>query len=1227
MIVRKEKSITNLTSYWLLKLLVTLFACGLVLAGGLAFGSEQITKIIAPPIDMSNMDASNKVLKIKGPWEFYWKELLEPGAYSSKAAAILPSVGPWNKITTANGQVFEPYGYATYRLRMKNLQPKIQGYEFLMNWTLSSHRVSVYPEARPQERSESFSGQVHPEHFIPSNQPSLIRFFPKADEIWVIDVQVANYARYRGGMIAAVKISADQNISRSLLLNQIVAAIGSGILLSVAIYSLLLFFRRRSDRPSLMLFAMAFMYILRSLWESNVPFASGVFSYELMSKFEFIPLAGTPFFYLMFMHFAFRAQSSQKLVIAVGSLGVGLILLALVTPVSFYSPYLYLFQMNIGLYILIGLIIIVRAILARAEGAWLVLIGVILISVAAVHDIFVSYTEEEVVFITKYAVSIFFILQSQLVAKRAAQAYVKAEQNAEKLEHLTQNLQVEIDKQTHELRKQKKEIEDSHIRLQRLDRQKTRFFQNISHEIRTPLTLILHANENQIREQPNNTSLQVAYKNSKRLFRLFNQLLDFQKLESGQPDSKLYPIDLIAFMRVCSKYFHSDSIAGKLKIQFSVDGQPLDQVGPDCTMIIQGEIDSLEKICFNYLSNAFKYAPEGSVVELSLLTALPHVRLQVRDYGKGISQVDQRCLFKVFSQVDDSHTREYEGSGLGLALVSELASKMGAVVGVESQEGQGSNFWVNFELFGSYRPVMDLLLVDDEPEIRLLLGEAFKALDIEVRLAEDFSTALAHMRNFRFKCVVSDQNLPGGDGIALLARMAQEQPDCRRLLITGYPNKDVLQQLINDNLVEKVHYKPINLAEIQREVSSFVKQSQVQPLYDLSDGFRIKDWLLEDKSETKLENGLQAMTHPELKGSGETILVVDDLADLRNMICGILQSYNYLTPSAVNGLEGLEKIRTGKPDLVVTDWMMPKLSGPDMIRRLRQGPTEADIPCILLTAKSDEDSRVEGFRLGADAFLGKPFNEIELLSAVKNLLRLKEGERRIEQLNRNLTENVLKRFLPPQLVDDIVSGRKTLDDRPQHQIVTVMFSDLCGFTQSSETIGAQKMASVLNQYLSRMSQVVFDHGGIVDKFIGDGMMMLFGAPHNVDKQVQVQQACECALAMQVELNHLNQSWVKEGVDQFRMRIGINHGPVIIGSFGNDSRSEYTAIGPVVNLASRIEGVAQPGEIYVSESVRESLPKEASEAAGVFELKGISGSLTLYRLLAGADLQQKVKRTG
>jgi adenylate cyclase len=305
------------------------------------------------------------------------------------------------------------------------------------------------------------------------------------------------------------------------------------------------------------------------------------------------------------------------------------------------------------------------------------------------------------------------------------------------------------------------------------------------------------------------------------------------------------------------------------------------------------------------------------------------------------------------------------------------------------------------------------------------------------------------------------------------------------------------------------------------------------------------------------------------------------------------------------------------PDLIVTDLMMPLVSGLEMIRMIRSQEKLKGIPIILLTAKVDEETRIESTEHGADAYLAKPFNDRELLAEVRNLLALKENERRVVELNNYLTESVLKRFLPTALVQKAATGELSLDLRPEPRLVTVLFSDIVGFTQLANTLRSRRVAELLNEYLEAMTKAVFDNGGTVDKFMGDAILALFGAPEELTPNEQVRRAINTARAMHRALRELNQRWQEQGIvgtdgrAPVQFRCGIHQGTAVVGMFGSSERADYTAIGPSVNIAARLQEAAVPGSILVSAAVADYLEENEIIKYSPLELKGVDETVLTF----------------
>lgn len=232
--------------------------------------------------------------------------------------------------------------------------------------------------------------------------------------------------------------------------------------------------------------------------------------------------------------------------------------------------------------------------------------------------------------------------------------------------------------------------------------------------------------------------------------------------------------------------------------------------------------------------------------------------------------------------------------------------------------------------------------------------------------------------------------------------------------------------------------------------------------------------------------------------------------------------------------------------------------------------------------------------------------------------QLREREQKVQQLNTYLTESVLKRFLPEAIVNKAAAGELVLDLNPEPHRITILFCDLVGFTSLSSHLEVRPLAELLNEYLEAMTKAVFEQGGTVDKFIGDAIMALFGAPKYLSSREQAQRAIATARAMYRYLEALNQSWQNKGIlingqlPSLQLRCGIHQGKAVVGMFGGGQRKDYTAIGTAVNIASRLQEVALPGSILVSATVAACLQDgEQLKSIEPLKLHGIEQDIIAF----------------
>ena len=237
-----------------------------------------------------------------------------------------------------------------------------------------------------------------------------------------------------------------------------------------------------------------------------------------------------------------------------------------------------------------------------------------------------------------------------------------------------------------------------------------------------------------------------------------------------------------------------------------------------------------------------------------------------------------------------------------------------------------------------------------------------------------------------------------------------------------------------------------------------------------------------------------------------------------------------------------------------------------------------------------------------------------------------QNQRLAEKIEREAaTRAQFQRLLSPNLVDQIVQGALKLDQDGTEVEVTMLFADIRGFTAMSERHTPAEMVRTLNDYFEVMVDVLFRHGGTLDKYVGDEVIGLFGAPVPLaDAPVR---AVRCALDMFRALEEFNRLRAERGQEPIRIGIGVNTGPVIAGAIGSSQTLQYTVIGDAVNVAARLCSVAGPGELIISETTRRACgPEVRAEAREPVQLKGKSGKMPIFRVLGLEDRAAEPPRT-
>lgn len=356
------------------------------------------------------------------------------------------------------------------------------------------------------------------------------------------------------------------------------------------------------------------------------------------------------------------------------------------------------------------------------------------------------------------------------------------------------------------------------------------------------------------------------------------------------------------------------------------------------------------------------------------------------------------------------------------------------------------------------------------------------------------------------------------------------------------------------------------------------------------------------------------------------LLMVDDSKFICASIKQLLSSEKYIQITFCNKpLQALELAKQYNPTIVLMDLEMPEISGLELLTIFRNDDFTQEIPVIILSGISDVSVKAKAFALGANDYMEKEMDKIELISRIqyhsKSYLNSIQLNNTINELT--YIQNLLKsqslfirktfgRYLSDEIVNSILESPEGMKLGGESRNISIMMTDLRGFTALSENLPAETVLSIINNYLSVMTDLLHKYNGTIDEFIGDAILAIFGAP--IARENDAIRAVACAIEMQIAMQRVNQWNRKHDYPDVAMGIGINTGDAVVGNIGSEKRAKYGIVGSNVNLASRIESYTIGGQIYISENT-------LNECGGVLRIdgemkvspKGVNAPITIYEV--------------
>jgi CheY-like chemotaxis protein/HPt (histidine-containing phosphotransfer) domain-containing protein len=478
--------------------------------------------------------------------------------------------------------------------------------------------------------------------------------------------------------------------------------------------------------------------------------------------------------------------------------------------------------------------------------------------------------------------------------------------------------------------------------------------------------------------------LDVVISSAYALLALINNLLDFSKIEAGKFELENAPFDLRDFMKDTVRMMAMRTQTKGLELSY--------RVAPEAPHRLVGDPDRLRQILLNLIENAVKFTDEGEVVVYvapdKLTDSEANLRFSEEDTGIGIPGDKQQSIFNAFKQVDAKIASRYGGTGLGLAVSSQLVKLMGGEFTVSSKTGRGSRFefTVDFKRVLKGRRVgepadadfreMKILVVDDNATSRRIIKEMLEEWQMEVKFASNSEEARQVLTGVGASdkpvdLVLIDSDMPGSDGFTL-ARWIKDQKfkDLRMIMMLTFPH-----------LKRKTEFQPLG-----------VKASVIKPL-NPSEVLHALQVALDKKAPGAEQPRKVAKAKPKALTRALKILVAEDTPFNQTFILRLLEKNGFHTILVENGQQAVARFNTDPVDVVLMDVQMPEMDGFEATREIRKIETQkgGHIPIIAMTAYATGGDRERCLAAGMDDYVSKPISAGKLFKAIEALMPLEES--------------------------------------------------------------------------------------------------------------------------------------------------------------------------------------------------------------------------------------------
>jgi DNA-binding response OmpR family regulator len=535
-----------------------------------------------------------------------------------------------------------------------------------------------------------------------------------------------------------------------------------------------------------------------------------------------------------------------------------------------------------------------------------------------------------------------------------------------------------------------------------------------------------------------------------------------------------------------------------------------------------------------------------------------------------------------------------------------------------------------------------ILSVDDSKAVRTLLSKVLSPFACELSEATNGEEGLAVAARERPDLIILDYNMPVMDGVSMLQRLREHEAirHIPVIMLTTESSAEMIATIarlgVHDYLTKPFNEKLL-LTKVSRVVS-LVERAQLEKNGQARSPVKME----RPKTATKFAEGDFNQSAVSLQRA--SVLVVDDSRTMRLSLIRELNDLGFNNiKEATNGRQALELILKEPFDLMLLDMEMPEMNGLELLVALKKNAELDRPPVIVISAADQIENAVKCIEAGAEDYLPKPFNQTLLRARATSCIekkrfrdldrirlnQLQTEKERTEAANRlvmeknQILENLsskLSKYLSPQIYQSIFRGEQNVEISSKRKKLTICFSDIAGFTETTDNLESEELTNVLNHYLTEMSVIALQYGATIDKFIGDAILLFFGDPESKGIAEDAKACVMMAIAMQRRMHELEHEWRTRGLLRpFRIRMGIATGFCTVGNFGSRDRMDYTIIGNEVNLAARLQASAEPGSILLSHETNALVQDLVmTEEQPPMTVKGFPKPISGYKLVGTYD---------